>query len=161
VAQLNIEQGGKMLNPQAGHTPSSRGHLSESKVLTAYIEAGFVVSVPFGGGAPYDLIVDTGVKLLRVQVKTGRLRNGCILFAAQRIHGHHGTRRYKYEANEFDCFAVYCPENDQTYVVPMLGDLAEGRLRISVTRNGQQQNVRWAQTFTFENHLKNLVGKFE
>ena len=47
-------------------SPSSRGNLSESKVLTKFIEAGFVVSVPFGGCAPYDLIVGTGARLLKV-----------------------------------------------------------------------------------------------
>ncbi|HMV83786.1 MAG TPA: group I intron-associated PD-(D/E)XK endonuclease [Blastocatellia bacterium] len=125
-----------MKNNQPGQTPSGRGNLSESKVLTAYIKAGFIVSVPFGGGAPYDLIVDTSLRLLRVQVKTGRLRNGCILFAARRIHGHHETKGYKYEADEFDCFAVYCQDNDLIYVLPVLGELTEGRLRISETKNG-------------------------
>ena len=33
---------------------NGKGNLSESKVLTAYLEAGFIVSLPFGGGAPYD-----------------------------------------------------------------------------------------------------------
>jgi hypothetical protein len=137
-------------------SPSGKGNLSESKVLTAYIQAGFTVSMPFGGGAPYDLIIDTGEKLLKVQVKTGRLRNGCVLFAAQRIRGHHGTQRYKYRAGEIDLFAVYCPDNDQIYIVPTLGDLAEGRLRISETGNNQQQNVRWASEFNFEEHLRKL-----
>jgi PD-(D/E)XK endonuclease len=58
---------------------SNKGNLSESKVITSYIEAGFAVSIPFGGGVPYDLIVDTRARLLRIQVKTGRLRKGCIL----------------------------------------------------------------------------------
>lgn len=137
-----------------GHT-TGKGNLSESKVLTAYIEAGFLVSLPFGGGAPYDLIVDTGERLLKVQVKTGRLRNGCVLFAAQRISGHHGTKRRRYEESEFDVYAVYCPDNDRVYVVPRLGDLAEGRLRVSNTRNNQKLNVRWAGEFEFEAYLKN------
>ena len=36
------------------------GNMSASKVMAAYIEAGFFVSVPFGDGCPYDLVVDTG-----------------------------------------------------------------------------------------------------
>ncbi|HEY7543986.1 MAG TPA: group I intron-associated PD-(D/E)XK endonuclease [Blastocatellia bacterium] len=72
---------------------TGRGNISESRVLAAFVQAGFIVSLPFGGGAPYDLVIDTGFRLLRVQVKTGRLRNGCILFAAQRISGHRGTKK--------------------------------------------------------------------
>jgi hypothetical protein len=78
-------------------------------VLTAYLEAGFIVSLPFGGGAPYDLIVDTGCRILKVQVKTGRLRNGCILFAAQRISGHHGIKRRRYNEGEFDLLQSIAP----------------------------------------------------
>src|SRR5262249_21001545 len=101
---------------------NDKGNVSESKILSAFVDAGFLVSIPFGNGAPYDLIVETGDKILKVQVKTGRLRGGCVLFAAQRINGHHGTRRFKYEDGEFDLFAVYCPDNNQIYFVPMLGE---------------------------------------
>lgn len=48
-----------------------KGNSSEGIVLAAYACAGFVVSVTFGNGAAYDLIVDTGRQLLRIQVKTG------------------------------------------------------------------------------------------
>jgi len=69
---------------------SARGNVSELKVATAYVEAGFAVSAPIGGGAPYDLIVDTGERLLKAQVKTGRLRNGCVIFPMHRFSGHSG-----------------------------------------------------------------------
>lgn len=140
---------------------NGKGNLSESKVLTAYLEAGFIVSLPFGNGAPYNLMVDTGYRILKVQVKTGRLRNGCILFAAQRISGHHGTRRRKYAEGEFDLFAIYCPDNDQIYVMPMLGELAEGRLRLKTTRNNQRQKIRWARDFEFNAHVKDLRKEVE
>ena len=136
--------------------PNITGNVSESAALNAFSKAGFVVSVPFGNGAPYDLIVDTGKRLWKVQVKTGRLREGCVLFAAQRINGHHGTKRYKYEEGEIDLFAVYCQENELVYLVPTLGALTEGRLRVSSTKNNQQQNMRWAKDFEFETFLKNL-----
>jgi hypothetical protein len=143
-----------MHNTQASHNPSSRGNLSESKVLTAYIEAGFIVSVPFGGGAPYDLIVDTGAKLLRVQVKTGRLRNGCVIFARQRFSGHQKGRRYALK--EFDVFTVYCPDNDSLYAIDFNESLSEGRLRCGETKNNQHQKIRWAREFTFAKHVEKL-----
>ncbi|HZS07875.1 MAG TPA: group I intron-associated PD-(D/E)XK endonuclease [Blastocatellia bacterium] len=99
-----------------GHT-TGKGNVSESKVLAAYLQAGFIVSLPFGGGAPYDLVVDTGEQFLKVQVKTGRLRDGCILFPMQRFSGHTLKPR-SYGENEIDVFAVYCPDNEQTYVLP-------------------------------------------
>jgi hypothetical protein len=138
-------------------TPTNKkGNLSESKILAAFIEAGFLVSVPFGNGAPYDLIVDTGTNRLRVQVKTGRLRNGCILFPTQRIHGHHGTRRFKYDENSFDLFAVYCTENCGIYIFPFQEGLTEGRLRIDEPRNNQADLIRWAKDFELKSYFGNL-----
>ena len=144
-----------------GRQTSGKGNVSELKVLTAYSAAGFVVAVPFGGGAPYDLIVDLGHRVLKIQVKTGRLRNGCVLFPTQRFVGHRGTQRRRYGDNEFDLFAVFCPDNNEIYVVPMLKELTEGRLRVCDTRNNQKQKVRWASEFSFENHAMELRKEME
>lgn len=56
------------------------GNRSEAIVLTAYVEAGFLVSIPFGNGCAYDLLVDTGSHLLKIQVKTGWRQRGCLNF---------------------------------------------------------------------------------
>jgi hypothetical protein len=58
------------------------GNISEGIVLSAYINAGFAVSIPFGGGVSYDLIVDTDSHLYKVQVKTAWLSGGCIIYKA-------------------------------------------------------------------------------
>ena len=107
---------------------SGKGNISELKVITAYVEAGLAVSIPFGGGAPYDLIVDTGTRLLKVQVKTGRLRNGCMLFPTVRFSGHTG-KGIRYVSGEIDLFAVYCSDNDLIYILPLADSVTEGRLR--------------------------------
>jgi hypothetical protein len=38
----------------------ARGNTAETAVLDAFIERGFNVLIPFGGGHPYDLAVDLG-----------------------------------------------------------------------------------------------------
>jgi hypothetical protein len=144
-----------------GRRTSSKGNISESKVLAAYSEAGFLVALPFGSGAPYDVMVDLGHRVLKIQVKTGRLRNGCVLFPTQRLVGHRGIQRRKYRPDEFDLFAVYCPDNKEIYVLPLLSELTEGRLRTCETRNKQKQHVRWAEEFSFENHLRELRKEME
>jgi hypothetical protein len=87
-----------------------------------------------------------------VQAKTGRLRNGCVIFPRQRFSGHRSGRRYT--PGEFDLFAVYCPDNRQIYIVPFSDDLSEGRLRCFETRNNQQQKIRWAREYEFEIYLE-------
>lgn len=133
------------------------GNVSESLVLAAYINAGFCVSVPFGNGCSYDLVVDTGSRLYKIQVKTGWRQQGCLNFKGQRRvreSGHSGMRRYK--AGEVDFFAVCSPPDGKIYVVPFEAMGAYGRLRLDPVLNGQRKFIRWAADFTWERHLERL-----
>ena len=134
---------------------SARGNVSELKVATAYVEAGFAVSAPIGGGAPYDLIVDTGERLLKAQVKTVRLRNGCVIFPMQRFSGHSGKPR-SYVPGEIDLFVVYCPGNAKIYVWQFGDNPTQGYLSYLETRNNQHQKIRWAKDYEFEKHVDDL-----
>lgn len=43
-----------------------KGNISETKVLNALVQTGYLVWLPFGNGAPYDLITDTHGHHLKV-----------------------------------------------------------------------------------------------
>lgn len=60
------------------------GNYSESIVLSAYLEAGFTVSIPFGSGASYDLLVDNGNSIFKVQVKTAWISKGVLKYKCLR-----------------------------------------------------------------------------
>jgi hypothetical protein len=133
------------------------GNASESIVLAAYIHAGFFVSVPFGNGCPYDLIVDTGTLLIKVQVKTGWHRKGSLIYKSQRrikATNHHGMRQYK--SNEVDFFAIYFPLTGDIYAVPFVSTAGRGCLRLAPALNKQQKSIRWASDFTWEKHISLL-----
>ena len=133
--------------------PFKRGNISEAIVMARYLKAGFMVSTPFGVGAPYDMVVDTGAALFRVQVKTGRLRNGVIEFETRRARSR--TMRNGYKENEVDYFIIYCSELDETYALKAEGGVC-GKLRLRPTGNNQQMFVRWAEDYLFENHIEAL-----
>jgi hypothetical protein len=123
------------------------GNLSEAKVLVALIEAGYVVSRPFGDGCKYDFVIDDGKSLQRVQCKTGRVKRGCIVFNAYSVAGNSGGKRQGY-SELADIFAVYCPENEQTYLVPVGAvGIGEAWLRVDPTLNNQQKRVKWAADY--------------
>lgn len=137
-----------------------KGNSSEAIVLAAYTRAGFFVSVPFGGGSAYDLIVDTGMRLLKVQVKTGWRRTGCLLYTGRRRikdSNQNGMRRYR--TDEVDIFAVYDPETDNLYAVPPTAMITQGCLRLEPVLNGQQKFVRWARDYTWEKHIAELQSE--
>jgi hypothetical protein len=132
-------------------------NVSESAVLNAYLRAGFFVSLPFGNGCPYDLIVDIGRRLLRIQVKTGWKYEGCLLYKCQRRvkdAKQNGMRRYA--EGEVDFFAVHFPPDDVIFVVPYGDSGGYGRLRLTSPLNVQEKLIRWAADYSWDKHLAQL-----
>jgi PD-(D/E)XK endonuclease len=119
------------------------GNLSEAKILAAFVDAGYYVSVPFGSGHKYDLVIDDGRSLQRVQCKTGRVKNGALLFNSYSMSGNGATKQGYYGLA--DLFAVLNPESGEVYLVPVAGFGTAGiSLRLMPTSNGQIQKVNWA-----------------
>ena len=135
------------------------GNSSESVVLSAYIKAGFTVSLPFGSGASYDLLVDTGTDIVKVQVKTGWISNGVLKYKCLRRQSGGETRR-PYKESEVDYFAVYCPTIDALYGIPAKNHSNHGWLRLDPVKNGQSKLIRWASAFTWEKHLEELKNEY-
>jgi hypothetical protein len=52
------------------------GRQIDAEIMLALHEAGHELLVPFGENTRYDLAIDDGSRLARVQCKTGRLRQG-------------------------------------------------------------------------------------
>jgi len=48
----------------------NNGVLGEAKVMTYFIENGYITFIPFGGYCPFDLIIYKEEKLYRVSVKS-------------------------------------------------------------------------------------------
>ena len=135
-----------------------KGNLSEAKILAAFIEAGYLVLLPFGDGHKYDLVVDDGRQIQRVQCKTGRVRNGCLMFNACSFSGNAGTRQnYKGLA---DLFAVLNPETGKVYIVPVeeVGHTVAS-LRLNPPLSGQSKRIRWAKSYLLASCSNNICGR--
>ena len=104
--------------------------------------------VPFGVNRRYDLVLDCGGRLLKVQCKTGRLRDGVVQFSSQSVQSNtQGTRTRSY-TGEVNLFMVYCPDNKGVYAIPADEVPNTGMyLRIDPPRNCQSKRVRWASEY--------------
>ena len=120
-----------------------KGNLTEARILAALVEAGYLVSVPFGTGHKYDFIIDDSVRLLRVQCKTGRVIRGALLFNSYSQSGN-GSTKQGYHGLA-DIFAVLNPETGEVYLVPVEKFGTTGvTLRLTPTLSGQVQKINWA-----------------
>ena len=119
--------------------------------MLALVDVGLEVSVPFGENCRYDLVLDRAGELIRVQCKTGRLRDGAVRFATASTYGHLPSPRdlRRHYHGQIDAFAVYCPETEGVYLIP-IGDVpsrATAYLRVALPRNGQRKRIRFATDY--------------
>ena len=136
--------------------PKHKGEVTEAIVLASLLKRGYSVSIPFGNNLRYDFILDDGKQLLRAQCKTGRLRNGTIIFNTASS----GFRsiRYNYKG-QADVFLVYCPGVKGVYIVPVeeLGNCA-ACLRVDpLKKHGTRSTVKWARKYL----MKRLIDRMK
>ncbi|USZ71362.1 group I intron-associated PD-(D/E)XK endonuclease [Natronosalvus halobius] len=95
------------------------GDETEATILAALIAMGHSVSIPFGDNDKYDLLLDTGTRILRVQCKTGWVEGDVIRFKTASKTTVDGTDTVVDYDDTIDGFAVRCRETDELYWVPM------------------------------------------
>jgi hypothetical protein len=133
-----------------------KGNAAEAAVLLALIDGGIGVLIPFGGGAPVDLVAVTPPDgdLVRIQVKSGRIRKGCVEFNSSSTD--HGKGQLPYTGRA-DLIAVHVREISETFAVPV-DDCApfRGYLRVDEPRKNQRRGIRFAADYTLDNWLQSL-----
>ena len=133
-------------------TTDQKGAIAETAVAHAAVKLGIDVYRPVAEGGRYDLILDLGTRLLRVQCKWAA-RHGAVIFvrcySCRRTAN--GMLYRPYTAREIDAIAAYCPETNRCYL--LAAGLIAGRnaisLRLDPTRNAQKRRVHWADEFDF------------
>jgi hypothetical protein len=131
--------------------PKDIGDRSTLAVMVGLKRRGYEIAVPFGENTRYDLVIDDGHTLARVQCKSGQLRAGAIHFKTASSYAHHRSSRQarRHYHGQIDFFAVYCPDTHGVYLLP-IDDVAprcEAALRVEPSRNGQKKRIRLAADY--------------
>jgi hypothetical protein len=136
-----------MIKPK--ENPKTIGERSEAVIIAKLLLRGEVVLQPFGDNQRYDLVIDRNGTFVRVQCKTGRLVDGIIKFYSSSNAGGYSKRSYY---GEVEMFAVYCPENDRVYLVP-IEDAASvvTTLRVDPPKDCRSsESLRWAKDYLLD-----------
>jgi hypothetical protein len=122
------------------------GDCTEAIVIAALVRRGYRVLRPLSANQRYDLVIDLRGEFLRVQCKTGRLRNGAIVFSTRSCRSNRNRTYVRSYTDEADVFIVHCPETDRIYAVPVgdSGVLKTASLRLTAPANNQRKGIRWA-----------------
>ncbi len=127
-----------------------KGEITEAIIIAEFLKLNISVARPFGDNQPYDLIIDINGGLKKVQIKTGRLRNGVVIFNAitsvnTLIDKRRIVRNY---IGKIDYFAIYCPDTTECYLVPISECTnSQGTLRVIDTKNCQKKKIKWAKNY--------------
>jgi prevent-host-death family protein len=145
------------------HNPNHKGNVAELAVAAEAAKLELDVLKPLTEHARYDLVLDIGDALFRVQCKWANCRDGVIRVRLYSSY-HSPTRGYvhsKYDASEVDLVAVYCGDNDRCYLVP--AELFAGRaalyLRVAEAKNNQRAALNWASDYEFPGAVAQLAER--
>ena len=131
------------------HHTKVKADIGLTKVISDLTVKGYVPCIPLSEHQSYDVVAVNGNgKIFRVQVKYARLKkNGTVEVRFRRNWADSkGSHTKHYSEEEFDCYAIYCPEKDKVMYVPNAADCPKA-IRFEKTANNQALNVKWADDY--------------
>ena len=95
--------------------PNIQGSMAEYAVALEFMKLGYIVSKPLLDSCRYDLVVDTGSKKVKIQVKSKKQN-------AWKQKGRKGIqmmldRNKPYNLHEVDFFVIYIADHKGFYVI--------------------------------------------
>ena len=127
------------------------GEISESAIITRFLQLGYVVLIPYGGNQRYDLVIeDSEGQFWRVQCKSARIDEGnTVLQFDTANHNVTGkNRQNRHYRGQCDYFAVYSEKLNKVYLIPVeqVGE-ARANLRLMTPKNKNQYGYRMARDY--------------
>jgi len=128
--------------------PKTIGERSEGLFLAKFLQKGWKVLLPFGNNHRYDFVIDRGSGFERIQVKTGRYKNGSILSNTCSSQSSKNKLTIKNYIGQIDYFGVYCPHLDKYYMIPIhICGLRQVTIRHEKVKHNQHKGVNWASDY--------------
>ena len=141
-------------------TTNQKGLIAENAVIRDCILLGVSVARPLDDER-YDLILDLGSQLFRVQCKYARRIGNVVVVRCRRCRrGASGFIHRRYAPGEIDAIAAFCPDTESCYLLPYEISVSQAAvyLRLDRTLNNQVTGIRWAKDYEFAARLEALQG---
>lgn len=140
-----------------------KGLSTEIHCLQDFVNLGYQCLIPFGDSCKYDIVVDLGNKIIRIQCKHSRWSTDTTqekvafeIATCCQTTNTHKTTRYKYSKNDIDYFYTWF--NGQGYLVSI--EEAAGntfRWRYEYPSSGQKQGIHIADNYKVEEVFERLI----
>ncbi|SDR29397.1 group I intron-associated PD-(D/E)XK endonuclease [Natronobacterium texcoconense] len=139
--------------------PKSQGEKTEARLLSEFVCHDLAVLTPFGENHRYDCVIEKNDKYLRIQCKTGRYKDGKVIFSTKSTRPRRTGNSYDDYTDSIDYFAVYCWELESAYLIP-IDDAASSEmvLRVEPPSNNQSKGINWADEYKLSDVLNTTLG---
>jgi PD-(D/E)XK endonuclease len=124
--------------------------IAETAIAAEAVQLGMTVYRPVVEGGRYDLIIDTGTRLLRTQCKWASMKGAVVVVYTITCRlTPRGYVRTTYDAAEIDGIAAYCHALKRCFWLPIheFAGRSAVHLRLKRARNGQQSGLTWANDY--------------
>ena len=133
------------------HLTKEKGDIGVACVIADLTKRGLDVAIPLSEHLPFDLIaISSARKMRRIQVKYRSIEGSVIRVKLANCASNSRGFYYKpIDRETIDAFAIYCPESEEIYYVP-IGDVKavkEFSLRIIPAKNNQRSGIRSASKY--------------
>ncbi len=127
------------------HHTKVKADIGLSKAIADLTIKGYVACVPLSEHQPYDIVVvGQDGRVYKLQVKYASLKNNRTINVGFRSSwaDKNGTHIRHYAKNDFDYYAIYCPEKEVVLYVPN-DPKCPKTIRFNQSANNQSRNVKW------------------
>jgi len=131
------------------HHTKVKADIGVAKVIADLVQKGHVPCIPLSEHQPYDIVaILKNGKAVKLQVKYSALFGSGIVEVKFRTSwaDKHGTHMRAYKLQDFDYYAIYCPENEVVLYIPNSTNCPKV-VRFSKTANNQTKYVKWANDY--------------
>ncbi len=131
------------------HHTKAKADIGLAKVISDLTIKGYIPCIPLSEHQPYDIVaIDKNGGAIKLQVKYAALKSNGTIEVRFRTSwaDKNGTHIKHYLQEEFDFYAIYCPEKDVVLYVPNSPNCPKA-IRFEKTANNQSCHVKWANDY--------------
>ena len=136
-----------------------KGLTTELLCTLKFIEYGYIVSIPYGNNSRYDLLVDTGKQIFRIQCKTASLQtNGSYLVKTANSVNTMTKNKIKHYTKEEIDFIVTVIEDKLVFIpAEMIQTINSKIFRAELPKYGSKSNCNLISDYSYELQFLPLI----
>lgn len=136
-----------------------KGNIGQAAAALEFAKLGFSVFIEQGDISPIDLLVERDGRVIRLQCKAARPKNGQLSLPVRKCGPSYTD---VYNQTQFDFFCLYDLDNHEVYLIPsyiLRSQKSSFALRLVKPKNNQVKGLNFADDFRLSNVASTLLRR--